>query len=127
MHALIHCPLQIHSVVFADSGSLLLLFTDSTGLVHALRKRLKLTFPGLGLTPTSQPQLKMHLLGFHPFCPFPVGAADKQPSILHVTLARLLSPDQMKREEIDRVTQACKRWTEHLRGKRFSPDALWYA
>ena len=37
---------QVHSIILADSGALLLLFTENSGIVQALRQKLSSALPG---------------------------------------------------------------------------------
>jgi len=95
--------LKVHSMIFANSGTLLLLFTESSGKVQRLRQDLAKAMPG---------------------------AVEKQPSILHITLCRMLrcgaSGEQMTAEQRERVVQACAEWTSILRGRSFTPSSLWH-
>ena len=60
-------------------------------------------------------------------CPLHAGGAAKQSSIFHVTLARVLEPRQLSREDIARIQAACTEQTAELRGARFTPPSMWCA
>ena len=54
------------------------------------------------------------------------GANEKQPTILHVTLARILKAD-LQAEQIGQLIGASSQASKQLRGKSFRPSALWFA
>lgn len=91
--------LKVHRLVMADSGTLLLCFTDSTGSIGKLRKRLKDAFPG---------------------------GPERQSTILHSSIARVLSPSQLSPEEISTVQVACDIWTEKVKGMEIEVDSLYH-
>lgn len=88
---------QVYSFVFANSGTLLLCFVDVTGLLASFRQHCKATFPG---------------------------AAARQPSIMHMTLARVLRVQQLTPEQRQSIQEACSLWTDKLRGQVFRPEVL---
>lgn len=90
---------EVHRLVMADSGTLLLCSVDHTANLAQLRKRLRHAFPG---------------------------GPPKQSTIVHASIARLLTPKQLTREQIDRVQAVCDAWSERLRGMRFDPDRLYH-
>lgn len=83
----------------ADSGTLLLCSVDHTGHLAQLRKRLHHAFPG---------------------------GPPKQSTIVHASIARLLTPSQLSKEQIATVQEVCDRWSARLRGQRFDPDRISY-
>ncbi|KAL4441797.1 hypothetical protein ABPG77_003713 [Micractinium sp. CCAP 211/92] len=91
--------LEVHRLLMADSGTLLLCSVDRSGNLAKLRKKLRQAF---------------------------LGGPPKQPTIVHASIARLLSADQLSREQIDRIQAVCDKWTEQLRGIRFSPDQCYH-
>ncbi|KAK9812703.1 hypothetical protein WJX72_002341 [[Myrmecia] bisecta] len=90
---------EVHSLVFADSGTLLLCFVDTSKRLAGLRAQLRIAFTG--------------------------GAA-RQSSIMHITLGRVLAPKQLTADDIAAVQAKCDTWTAKLRGTAFTPDALWH-
>lgn len=87
--------LEVHRLLMADSGTLLLCSVDRSGNLAKLRKKLRQAF---------------------------MGGPPKQPTIVHASIARLLSPQQLTREQIDRIQAVCDAWSERLRGLRFSVE-----
>lgn len=69
-------PPQVHRLLMADSGTLLLCSVDKSGNLARLRARLRGAFPG---------------------------APSTQSSIMHASVARLLSPRQLTVAQIARV------------------------
>lgn len=67
---------EVHRLVMADSGTLLLCSVDHSGHLAALRRRLRAAFPG---------------------------GPPKQSTIVHASIARLLTPEQLTTEQITRV------------------------
>lgn len=53
------------------------------------------------------------------------GASSKQSSIMHMTLGRVLRPQQLTDAERQAVQQQCTHWTSKLKGHAFTPDVLW--
>ena len=91
--------LQVHSIVFASSGTLLLCSTDPSGTLDQIRSELRAAFPG---RPT------------------------KQAGIAHTTLLRLMTPEQLPPECIAAIQEICHRHTASLKGIKISVDQLWY-
>lgn len=91
--------LKVHRLVMADSGTLLLCFTDSTGSIGRLRKRLKNAFPG---------------------------GPERQSTILHSSIARVLTPSQLRLSEISSVQAACDAWTQRVKGMEIEVDSLYH-
>ncbi|KAK9905600.1 hypothetical protein WJX75_002804 [Coccomyxa subellipsoidea] len=91
--------LEVHSIVFAASGTLLLCCVDTSGVLAGLRTKIRKVFPG-----------------------GPV----KQSSIFHVTLLRVLEPQPMKREQLEAIHNACQQETERLKGTQFTASSLWH-
>lgn len=52
------------------------------------------------------------------------GAAARQPSIMHMTLARVLRVQQLTPEQRQSIQEACSLWTDKLRGQVFRPEVL---
>ncbi len=67
---------QVHRLLLADSGTLLLCSVDRSGNLAKLRARLRASFPG---------------------------APSTQSSIMHASIARLLSTEQLTVAQIERV------------------------
>ena len=93
------CFLQVHSIIFAASGTLLLCSIDPSGVLNRIRAKLREAFPG---RPT------------------------KQTSIAHSTLLRVLTPQQLPTEASAALQVICQKYTASLRGIRISVDCLWY-
>lgn len=89
----------VHRLLLADSGTLLLCSIDHTGHLAQLRRRLRTFFPG---------------------------GPSKQSTIIHASIARLVSPTPLPREAIARVQAACDRWSARLKGMRFDPPVLYH-
>lgn len=90
---------EVHRIVFADSGTLLLCSVDKTGHLAALRSRLRGAFPG---------------------------GPPRQSTIIHSSLARCLTPRQLMEDEIERVQEACDAWSEMVRGMEFHPEHVYH-
>ncbi|PRW57675.1 hypothetical protein C2E21_3465 isoform B [Chlorella sorokiniana] len=88
---------EVHRLLMADSGTLLLCSVDHSGHLAQLRKRLRHAFPG---------------------------GPPKQSTIVHASIARVLTPSQLSKEHIAAVQEVCDRWTSRLRGQRFDPDRI---
>ncbi|KAK9794968.1 hypothetical protein WJX73_009426 [Symbiochloris irregularis] len=96
------CPppqFKVHSILFASSGTLLLCFVDLSGRLLEIRRRARSSFPG---------------------------ACEKQSSIMHMTLGRVLTGRAMTSEEVHSVRAKCKHWTSRLQGNVFAPTQLWH-
>ncbi|KAK9821690.1 hypothetical protein WJX74_008619 [Apatococcus lobatus] len=91
--------LEVHSIVFAASGTLLLCSTDPSGTLNHIRAKLRHAFPG------------------HP---------TKQTSIAHTTLLRVLTPQQLPAETSTAIQHICQEHTASLCGTKISVDRLWY-
>ncbi|KAG1674153.1 hypothetical protein FOA52_015784 [Chlamydomonas sp. UWO 241] len=91
--------LVLDRVVMASSGTLLLVWIDPSGSVDRLRADLRGAFPG---------------------------ACTKQATIIHSSLLRVLSDDQLSEEEIRKVTDVCEAWTAKLRGRVSVPLVAWW-
>lgn len=90
---------EVHSVVFANSGTVLLCLVDTTGKLAGMRQQIREAFPD---------------------------ASSKQSSIMHMTLGRVLQPRQLSDDERQSVQQQCNLWSSKLRGQAFRPDILWH-
>ncbi|EIE23652.1 hypothetical protein COCSUDRAFT_63177 [Coccomyxa subellipsoidea C-169] len=91
--------LEVHSIVFAASGTLLLCCVDISGVLAGLRTKIRRVFPGGPM---------------------------KQSSIFHVTLMRILEPQAMSRDQVEAIHTACQQETERLKGTQFTASSLWY-
>uniref|UniRef100_A0A7R9VQP7 Uncharacterized protein n=1 Tax=Chlamydomonas euryale TaxID=1486919 RepID=A0A7R9VQP7_9CHLO len=91
--------LVLDRVVMAASGTLLLTWVDPTGNVAALRESLHAAFPG---------------------------ACTKQARIIHSSLLRVLSDEQLSSDDVRKVNDVCERWTAKLRGRCVSPPLAWW-
>ncbi|KAL4434020.1 hypothetical protein ABPG75_000461 [Micractinium tetrahymenae] len=91
--------LEVHRLLMADSGTLLLCSVDRSGHLAKLRKKLRQAF---------------------------MGGPPKQPTIVHASIARLLSAEQLSREQIDRIQAVCNKWSERLRCMRFSLERCYH-
>ena len=91
--------LVVDRVVMAASGTLLITWVDPSGRVADLRKRLRSAFPG---------------------------ACARQATIIHTSLIRVVSDEQIGSETVSVVDEVCARWTQKLRGKRMVPEATWW-
>ncbi|KAK9836686.1 hypothetical protein WJX74_006002 [Apatococcus lobatus] len=95
-----HPPqLQVEQIVLANSGTLLLCFSDFTSHLQRLRAALRQAFPG---------------------------APSKQSSICHVTLGRILSLQQLHPEQAASVHARCQEWSCKLHGMRYNPTHVWH-
>lgn len=90
---------EVHRLLLADSGTLLLCSVDHTGGLAKLRKKLRESFPG---------------------------GPPKQSTIVHSSIARVLTPQQLTPEQIAKVQAVCDSWTERLRGQRFDPQRIYH-
>lgn len=90
---------EVHSVVFANSGTLLLCLVDTTGQLAGLRQKVREAFPG---------------------------ASSKQSSIMHMTLGRVLKARQLTDAEREAMQQRCSLWSSRLKGTVFKPEVLWH-
>lgn len=90
--------LEFERVVFTETGTLLLTWTDSTGNIERLRAGFRTHFPGAQRIPQS--------------------------NIIHVSLLRVLCVQELDvyiRQKIDSV---CSKWTTRLAGTTWEPDTL---
>ena len=93
-----HDILQVHRVLIADSGTLLVCLTDRDANLNYLRQELRRAFPG---APTRQTQ------------------------IIHVSVLRLLTAEQLSPEERQRLQAVCDDYTQKLRGVQMTATELW--
>ena len=89
---------QVHRVLIADTGTLLLCLVDVDGQMTQLRQQLRAVFPG---APTRQTQ------------------------IIHVSVLRLLSVHQLELEQRQQLQAVCDQFTSRLKGKRFTAGLFW--
>jgi hypothetical protein len=90
--------LQVHRVLLADSGTLLVCLVDRDGNFNHLREQLTRAFPG---APTRQTQ------------------------IMHVSVLRLLTAQQLSSEERQRLQAICDEYTIKLKGMQITATELW--
>ena len=88
---------QAHSVVFANSGTLLLCCVERSGNLAGFRQRTKATFPG---------------------------ASARQSSIMHVTLGRVLTAEALTEASVASISEAAAKWSARVRGMRWQPGGL---
>lgn len=85
------CGGQFHKAVLANSGVLLLCWLDKSGTISKLRTRLRTAFPG---------------------------APPKQAIILHTTLIRILTPNQLDEATRSRIATECSEWSASFQGEQ---------
>lgn len=88
---------EVVRLLLADSGTLLLCSVEHTGHLARLRARLRAAF---------------------------AGGPPRQSTIVHASIARVLTPEKLTPEALAAVRAVCERWTQKLAGARFSPPAL---
>ncbi|RHY82422.1 hypothetical protein DYB37_004510 [Aphanomyces astaci] len=93
--------LSFHSIIVASSGSIIMLFDDPHDTVHRLRHEAHATFPSLPASQTT--------------------------TIVHTTLARLMSPS-ISADSLVTVQDKCRVVTARLRREAFTVllSSLWY-
>jgi hypothetical protein len=91
--------LQLDRVLMANSGTLLITWLDTSGWLRHLRQQLHRAFPG---------------------------ACTSQATIVHTSLFRVLTPQQLPRDTISAISQECDRLTAQLRGTTWQPSRVWY-
>lgn len=91
--------LEVHKVLLADSGTLLVCLVDRDGSLYHLREQLTKAFPG---APTRQTQ------------------------IIHVSVLRLLTARQLDPEERERLQAVCDASTRKMEGMQITATTLWY-
>jgi hypothetical protein len=90
--------LQVHRVILADSGTLLVCLIDRDGSLNHLREQLTRAFPG---------------------------APARQTQIMHVSVLRLLTAQQLSSEERQRLQAICDDYTIKLKGMQITATELW--
>ena len=90
--------MQVYRVILADSGTLLICLLDTDGSVAQLRQNLKAAFPG---APTRQTQ------------------------IIHISVLRLLTGQQLTPDARQRIQAVCDEYTEILKGLTVNATELW--
>jgi hypothetical protein len=88
---------RVHRVLMANSGTLLLCCVDVSGVIGALRARLREAFPG---------------------------GPPKQSTIFHASVARILTPVQLSSEVIANMQNTTNKWSDRLRGTTFKVQAI---
>ena len=89
---------QVHEVLLADSGTLLICLLDQDGNLTHLRQQLTKAFPG---------------------------APARQAQIIHVSVLRLLTPLQLSAEDRQRLQAVCNEYTQKLQGTQVTATQLW--
>ncbi|CAL5222478.1 g4850 [Coccomyxa viridis] len=92
-------PVKVVSIQMAGSGVLLMLSADYSGSIHGIRSRFQACVPG---------------------CP------TKQTNIVHSSLMRILTPEQLSLATRQAIQQRCQDWTEHMRGTQLNLPEAWY-
>lgn len=90
--------MQVHRVLLADSGTLLVCLLDVDGHLSQLRKELKTTFPG---APTRQTQ------------------------IIHISVLRILTARQLDDQQRKQLQAVCDQFTSKMKGMKFTAHLLW--
>ena len=52
-------------------------------------------------------------------------ASTKQNTIMHCTLLRYLTPQELPQDVLQHVHNICSAWTDRLQGRRIHVNALW--
>ncbi|KAL3131840.1 hypothetical protein ABBQ38_007553 [Trebouxia sp. C0009 RCD-2024] len=91
--------LEVCKVLLADSGTLLVCLTDSRGQLAQLRQNLKGAFPG---------------------------APSRQTQIVHVSVLRLLTAEQLSKHDRHALQAVCNAFTDRLKGMQITAAELWY-
>ncbi|KAA6422327.1 MAG: hypothetical protein FRX49_07797 [Trebouxia sp. A1-2] len=91
--------LEVHRILLADSGTLLVCLIDRNGILNHLREQLTRAFPG---------------------------APMRQTQIMHVSVLRLLTAQQLSNEERHRLQAICDEYTIKLKGMQITATELWY-
>ena len=110
-------------MLLADSGVLLICYTDRSGQLQDIRKRFHTAFPGTraltsigkaaGADEPDQRSLR-------------TGSPSKQTTIIHTSLLRILTPEQLSSERREAISAHCAQLTAKLRGRRLACRRLWY-
>ncbi|CAK0787485.1 hypothetical protein CVIRNUC_010705 [Coccomyxa viridis] len=90
---------KVDRIQMASSGVLLMLSADHDGTITNIRSRFHACAPG---------------------CPV------KQTNIVHSSLLRILTPEQLSKGAIFAINQVCQQWTNKLRGTQLSLPEAWY-
>lgn len=91
--------LVIDKLLFTTDGTLILALVDSDGYFERLRSAHRKAFPG---------------------------ATKRQPQIIHITLARVLTHFKFSKHTILTVSDVCWKYTQKMKGKYFYPTSIWY-
>lgn len=93
--------LQVHRILVADSGTILLCCVESSSYcsIFNLRKTLRHAFPG---------------------------GPERQSTIYHASLGRIVRPQQLTEAVRVEIQRVCDRWTEQLRGLEIHAKELHY-
>ena len=90
--------LQVYRTLLADSGTLLVCLTDADGHLSQLRQQLRNTFPG---------------------------APNRQTQIVHISVLRLLTAQQLDAQKREELQAICDEFTSKLKGMKVSAQLLW--
>ena len=80
-------------------GTLLITWVDPSGKVAELRQRLRGAFPG---------------------------ACTRQAAIIHTSLLRVISDEQLNSESIMALQRVCESWSIKLKGRKMVPETMWW-
>lgn len=89
----------VNNAFMADSGTLVLTWTDPCGEISLLRKQLSMSFPG---KPTPQS------------------------NIIHSSVIRVLSPEAIDSSVIRKIANICEEWSALWKGTVYHPHKAWY-
>lgn len=90
--------LQVHRVLLADSGTLLVCLVDEDGQLSQLRQQLRATFPG---------------------------APQRQTQIVHISVLRLLTAQQLDAKQRKQLQAVCDDFTDKMAGMEVTAHLLW--
>lgn len=90
--------IQVHRVLIADSGTLMICLVDTHGKLGQLRQQLHKAFPG---------------------CP------TRQTTIAHVSVLRLFRSKQISTANRQQLQAVCDDYTQKLKGVKFIANELW--
>eukprot|EP01025_Chloroclados_australasicus_P034078 TRINITY_DN348_c0_g1_i5.p1 TRINITY_DN348_c0_g1~~TRINITY_DN348_c0_g1_i5.p1 ORF type:complete len:334 (-),score=25.96 TRINITY_DN348_c0_g1_i5:483-1484(-) len=91
--------LEIDRAVMTQGGVLIICWLDRSGSIRRIRQTCRNSFPG---------------------------AAKKQSQIIHTSLLRILTANQLDDDIIGKIDKICKQWTRENRGLSLIPHKLWY-
>lgn len=95
----LYAVIQVYKLMLSDSGTLLLCCINRDGGLEKLRAALRKVFPG---------------------------APKQQTNTMHMSLLRILTPQQLTKDDTWWLEGELEKWTEPLKGRTFVVDQLWY-